>query len=393
MTEQEKKEIAVKEEAEKNEKYLQEINNNSSLDKLLQAAEDYRNGIKKEVWPTGFSNLDEALDGGFYGSQLACVGAISSLGKSSWTLQIATQMAEQGKDVLFFSLEMSREELNAKTVSRYSHILTEQECLLHNWDGKKTKFTTREILKGDVNADNTDSYDFFTRSIEKSKAVAAHTYIYVGNNDVSVEKVSEIVARHITATGNKPAVLLDYLQILNPNADAVKNHYDVRRSTNDDITKLKVLAREFDIPVIVISAFNRASYTDPVSMSSFRESSGIEYSADILMGLQYQDMDYKQASFYTQDGKHHGSGRESEADHYTRVLRLFEEMQVLASEGKSQHIELKLLQNRNGSRGTLEFDFTPKYNYFEPHVLQPTTTAAIPKTNNGKKKQHANVNF
>lgn len=82
-------------------------------------------------------------------------------------------------------------------------------------------------------------------------------------------------------------------------------------------------------------------------------------------------MDYEQSSFYTQDSKHYSNGRESEADHYTRVMRLFEEMQSTAAEGGSQPIELKLLKNRNGSRGTLWFDFTPKYNYFKEFVAFP----------------------
>lgn len=283
MTEQEQKEKAAAAETVANEQYLQQTNNITSLDNLLQAAENYRQGIRKEVWPTGFFTLDSELDGGFYGSQLICIGAVSSLGKTSFVLQAATQMAEQGKDVLIFSLEMSRDELNAKTVSRYSHILTEEALRDHAFlDGIKTKFTTNEVLKGAVDSDNSVSREYFESAVEKAKAIAAHTYIYVGNNDVSVDKVAQVVKRHYAATGRKPVVILDYLQILNPNEDAVKNRYDVRRSTNDDITKLKVLAREFDIPVIVISAFNRASYTDPVSMSSFRESSGIEYSADVL---------------------------------------------------------------------------------------------------------------
>ena len=344
----------------------------SSTGHLILLEELIPMGIRKEVWATGFSNLDAALDGGLHGSQLVCIGAISSLGKTSFVLQAATQMAEQGRDVLIFSLEMSRDELNAKTVSRYSHILSQKQALsIDVTQGTRTQFTTRDILKGDVDSHNSQSLDFFTRSVEMAKAVAAHTYIYVGNNDVSVDTVKEVVQRHYTATGKKPAVILDYLQILNPSDEAVKKHYDVRRSTNDDITKLKVLARDFDIPVIVISAFNRASYTDPVSMSSFRESSGIEYSADVLIGLQYRGMDYEQSSFYTQDGKAHGSGRESEADHYTRVIRLFEEMQSTAAEGGKQPIELKLLKNRNGSRGTLWFDFTPKYNYFKEFAVLP----------------------
>ena len=380
MTEQEKKELAAKVQAEKNEKYLRDMNNLSSLDKLLQAAEDYQNGIRKEVWPTGFDHLDYELDGGFHGAQLVICGAISSLGKTTACLQMASQMAEQGKDVLIFSLEMSREELNAKTVSRNSHILTE-EAILNGASLKevRTRFTTNEIMKGDVNLDNPVSREFFEKAVEKAKKAAEHTFIYVGNNDVSIDKVAEIVNQHIAATGKKPAVFLDYLQIMNPSKEAVEKRYDVRRSTNDDITKLKVLAREFDIPVVVISAFNRASYTDPVSMSSFRESSGIEYSADVLIGLQYKGMEY-----FTEND----SSKETDAKHNARVLALFEKMQAIARDGQSQHIELKLLKNRNGSRTTLEFDFTPKYNYFEMHG-EPTnlTKTDFIRSSNPKKSK------
>lgn len=381
MTEQEQKEKAAAAETAANEQYLQQTNNITSLDNLLQAAENYRQGIRKEVWPTGFFTLDSELDGGFYGSQLICIGAVSSLGKTSFVLQAATQMAERGKDVLIFSLEMSRDELNAKTVSRYSHILTEEALRDHAFlDGFKTKFTTNEVLKGAVDSEESVSMEYFENAVEKAKAIAAHTYIYVGNNDVSVDKVAEVVKRHYAATGRKPVVILDYLQILNPNEDAVKNRYDVRRSTNDDITKLKVLAREFDIPVIVISAFNRASYTDPVSMSSFRESSGIEYSADVLIGLQYKGMEY-----FTKNNAN-GGGKENETEHSARVQNLFEKMQTIAAEGNAQPIELKILKNRNGSRGTLDFDFTPKYNFFEPHGEPTTLTEADFKKGNSPKK-------
>lgn len=387
MTDEQKEKVATQE-ATANELYIQKTNNVGSLDNLVKIAENYRQGIRKEVWATGFPSLDAMLDGGLHGSQLACIGAISSLGKTSWTLQVATQMAEQGRDVLIFSLEMSRDELNAKTVSRYSHILTEEDWQKMRIINEQSRFTTSEILKGDIKAENEESLEFFTRSIERAKTIAPHTFIYVGNNDVSVDKVQEVVHRHCAATGRKPAVILDYLQILNPSEEAVKKHYDVRRSTNDDITKLKVLAREYDIPVIVISAFNRSSYTDPVSMSSFRESSGIEYSADVLMGLQYKGMDYEQSSFYTQDGQHFGKGRESEADHYTRVMKLFEEMQSAAAKGEKQPIELKLLKNRNGARGTIQLEFIPKYNYFsEPKVYTTNGVTSAPSTTVIKKKK------
>ena len=378
-------------EQEKNEQYLLKMNNLSSLDHLVQTAEAYQKGFRKEVWPTGFLELDYTLDGGFYGSQLVVCGAISSLGKTTAVLQIANQMAEQGKDVLIFSLEMSRDELNAKTVSRYSHILTEEALRNHAFlDGIKTKFTTNEILKGDVHLDDSVSREYFENAVSKAKEAAAHTFIYVGNNDVSIDRVAEVVKQHIAATGRRPAVFLDYLQIMNPSKESEEKRLDARRSTNDDVTKLKVLAREYDIPVIVISAFNRASYTDPVSMSSFRESSGIEYSSDILIGLQYKGMEY-----FTENNANGGS-RETDAAHHARVLRLFDKMQTLGREGKSQPIEMKLLKNRNGSKATLDFDFTPMYNYFEEHgEPNPYTEADFKNSNaaNKGKKRSASVNF
>lgn len=390
MTEQEMNEQAAAKEAAENEKYLKEKNNLDSLDNLVQAAENYKKGVRKEIWPTGFAKLDEALDGGFHGSQLLCLGAISSLGKSTWCLQIATQMAELGKDVLIFSLEMSRDELNAKTISRYSHMLTLDAIRRLNANTDiKTEFTTFEVLKGEVFSDYPETYESFMRSVDKARSVAGHIYIHVGNNDVSVDEVAATVRRHILATGNKPAVFIDYLQILNPSKESTEKRYDVRRSTNDDITKLKVLARNEDIPVVVVSAFNRASYTETVSMSSFRESSGIEYSSDVLFGLQYQGMDY-QEGFFTQNNQH-GKGKESQEDHNTRVSKLFEDMQILAAEGKAQPIELKILKNRNGSKATLPFKFTPKFNYYEEE--QPESFASSNPTQRGTKKRSASVNF
>lgn len=385
MTEEEKKLDIEKREQAQNEAYLDEINNNHSLDRLLKGAEDYRKGIRREVWPTGFATFDKALDGGFYGSQLICIGAISSLGKTSFILQIATQIADEKKDVLIFSLEMSRDELNAKTVSRFSHEL-DYYYELHNDSPKKnnerTRFTTNEVLKGDVE-DNVASYDAFIGAVEKARKIADHVFIHVGNNDVSVDTIKDTVARHIKATGRRPVVVLDYLQILTPTEDAVKRHYDTRRSTDADITNLKVLARENDIPVIVISAFNRASYTDPVSMSSFRESSGIEYSADILLGLQYEGMEYKTTDNFKK--------RESDAEHFARVQELFELNQKIAAAGDSVPLELKILKNRNGSRATIGLDFTPKYNFFEEkktdEKAQTTTAPGLAKSNTTKKRK------
>ena len=50
---------------------------------------------------------------------------------------------------------------------------------------------------------------------------------------------------------------------------------------------LKQIAEKYDVPVLAISSFNRDNYTKPVCMQSFKESGGVEYSSDVLIGLQF----------------------------------------------------------------------------------------------------------
>lgn len=353
-------ELSPEEQAETLKAYQELTDNKTALDDL-QADIDARRQGYGEVWATGFTELDKKLDGGLMGEQLIFLGAISSLGKTSFALQIATQIAEQGKDVLIFSLEMSKNELNAKTISRYTYQLTEKDKL-----SQKYRLTTRDILSGKIGnivfgEPQDEQGKVYAAALDATKKIAGNTRIFVGENDVDVDKVREIVDVHIRATNKRPFVVLDYLQILQPSDEAKTT--DKRLLTDYDVTRLKVLSRDFHIPVLVISAFNRTSYLEPVSMGSFRESSGIEYSSDILLAMQYDGMDYQKHWFTTQTGKKK-KVFESSQDHNTRVRELLDKMDRDGATGSALPIELKVLKNRNGSKGSLYFDFLPAYNYY-----------------------------
>ena len=54
------------------------------------------------------------------------------------------------------------------------------------------------------------------------------------------------------------------------------------------------MSRDYRLPIIGISSFNRDNYTAPVNLASFKESGAIEYSSDVLIGLQYEGMDYQE---------------------------------------------------------------------------------------------------
>ena len=98
----------------------------------------------------------------------------------------------------------------------------------------------------------------------------------------------DIVQSHINQTGRKPVVFVDYLQIIAP-ADV---HATDKQNTDINTFELKEISRDYGIPVFAISSFNRENYLEPVSMTSFKESGAVEYSSDVLFGLQYAGMEY-----------------------------------------------------------------------------------------------------
>lgn len=283
--------------------------------------------------PTGFTQLDKALDGGLY-EGLYIMGAISSLGKTTFMLQIADQIAQHGRDVLIFSLEMSRHELMAKSISRLT---------LKNCDGNLLNAkTTRGILNGSKWAYfNLDERDLINRSIAEYEEYSKHIFIHEGVGSIGVEQIKEEVTRHMSFTGNGPVVIIDYLQIITP----VDSRATDKQNTDKTVLELKRLSRDRNIPVVAISSFNRDNYTSPVNLASFKESGAIEYSSDVLLGLQLSGMDDLSQS-ETKRGE---------------TIRQIEEMKK-ADPRKAQ---LKILKNRNGRIGvSLYYDYYSVFNTF-----------------------------
>ena len=309
------------------------------------ALQDFLGGIKESAdtpaLSTGFNNLDEALDGGLY-EGLYIIGAISSLGKTTLALQIIDQLAQSGQDCLVFSLEMARHELIAKSISRHTFLAAERKA-----DAK----TTRGITAGARWKNYSEAErGLINKALATYKDYAQHIYIHEGIGDIGVEQIRETVQQHISITGNKPVVLIDYLQILSP--------YDMRASDKQNTDKatleLKRLSRDCKIPVIGISSFNRDNYTAPVNNASFKESGAIEYSADVLIGLQYEGMDYQ----------------EGEADNarQKRIRELIRTNEDKARKGEAQTLQAKILKSRNGSKGQALFSFYAMFNCFKEYT-------------------------
>ena len=358
--------LPEEERKEFNENYYRRLTSQkTALDDLVAHIETVQQKYL-QVWPTGFPELDALLDGGFLGGNLIVLGAISSLGKTTFALQIADQLAEQKKDVLVFSLEMSKNELNAKSISRNTFYLTDEE----RKKGKKRELLTMsDIMRGRVGKLGTKTREVFDKALERVRQLGEHIYI-IRDNEVDVDRIAAIVQAHEDAVKTKPFVIIDYLQILKARQESRTT--DKRLLTDDDVNRLKDLAVKKDVPILLISSFNRNSYLDSVSMGSFKESGTIEYSSDTLIGLQYSGMQY-QKHWYTNKGGKKKQVYESKIDHETRVRQLLEKMDKDGAAGEFLPIDVILLKNRGVSKGKVLFEFCPKYNVYREKESQDST--------------------
>lgn len=232
---------------------------------------------------TGFDNLDRQA-GGLY-SGLYVLAAISSLGKTSFALQLADQLATDqkddsgktipGNDVIFFSLEQSRLELVSKSIAR--------KTVKKNSNGQlqlDKAVTSLAIRKGYLPQQ-------VLQAIKKYKAeVEDRISIVEGNFLCDVFFIGDYVREYIRKTGKRPIVFVDYLQILQP--PETNKRQSTKEAVDNTVTELKRISRELDLTLIVISSVNRANYLTTIDFESLKESGSIEFSCDVLWGLQLQ---------------------------------------------------------------------------------------------------------
>ena len=274
---------------------------------------------------TGFEELDGALDGGLYAG-LYCVGAISSLGKTTFVLQIADQVAKQGHDALIFSLEMSRYELIAKSISR-----TTLEIADNPRDAKGIKDIS--VWNRFNNLPQNDK-TLIKRAGYEYGEYAENIRIIEGMGNVTVSKIKQAVARHIQERNKIPVVVIDYLQLIAP--EEGQERATPKQVIDKAVMELKRISRDHKTPVIAISSLNRQSYQDEANMASFKESGAIEYSSDVLIGLQLKGVGPK-------------------------------DFDVDAAKAKNpREIELVVLKNRNGmAGGRLEYKYFTPFHCFK----------------------------
>ena len=213
--------------------------------------------------PTYFSELDKLLVG-MGDSDLVLVGARPGMGKTSFALNIATNVAfRRKKAVAVFSLEMSTEQLVGRMLS--------SEACVDSYKLRSGELDEDEWIK-----------------LSKAAGVLCETDILI--DDTTGITVTGMKAK-LRRVKNLGLVIIDYLQLMQSD-----RRIDNRVQEVAEISRgLKLLAKDLKVPVITCAQLSRGpeSRTDKKPMlSDLRDSGAIEQDADIVLFL-YRDDYYK----------------------------------------------------------------------------------------------------
>lgn len=295
---------------------------------------------EKSTIKTGFDTLDKKLGGLFPG--LYVIGAMPSIGKSTFALQICDNIAKSKNKVLFFSFEQSRFELITKSLVR---LMSDKE---NNKPDKKGVFFSKaesgnepHIIPSAIELRAEIENKYVKTAIEEYKAnIAKHFTIDDNNFTADVNYIKAIVKSYINDTKQKPVIVIDYLQVIQPIAE----RNEIRETIDYNIQELKKLAVDYSISVIIISSFNRKKYYDSISFDSFKESGGIEYTADVLLGLELIK-----------------ENNNTKANKNAKLT--IDEINELRKHPKRK-IKLHCLKNRNGNTFDINYSYYPRYETF-----------------------------
>ena len=248
---------------------------------------------------SGFYDLD-SLTQGFQTSDLIIIAGRPSTGKTALCLNLALNILKQSKlPVLFFSLEMSKEQLIYRLISSEAKINL-------------------------INLRNGNLYRNDWLNLSKSIKNLSKLLFFIDDSPtVSTENVRATIKKIIFEHNKLGLIIIDYLQLMQNKKSKIEN----RVQELSQITRaLKTIAREFNVPLIALSQLNRnveARLNKKPILSDLRESGSIEQDADLVLML------YKQNE-YTIDKN-------------------------------NQITELIIAKQRNGPIGTIKLNFNTNY--------------------------------
>ncbi len=235
-------------------------------DTLDYAEKAFKKSSDVAVLKTALSDLDKKI-GGLHKSDLIIIAGRPSMGKTAFATNIASNICmdklnlKKKNNVLFFSLEMSSEQLATRLLSEMSKIPSE-------------KIRTGNISKMD--------FENLLKNSEKIKNLS----LFIDDSPALTLSAIRSRSRRLKRKDGLDLIIIDYLQLISSES---RNFNDNRVKEISDITRgLKAIAKEFNIPVIALSQLSRKvedREEKRPQLSDLRESGSIEQDADLVVFL------------------------------------------------------------------------------------------------------------
>lgn len=209
---------------------------------------------------TGFTNIDEHQ---IFAPGLYILGGLPSIGKTTFAWQLADNLATTGEAVFYISYEMSIAQLRAKTIAHRVYEIDPD-----------SRLSSAQIAIGGWNR----TVDSVVSQLKQSSRIFRTLQ---ATNEHSAEKLITLLDKICAMLDKPPVIFIDYLQRM-PRPSKM----DLREGVSANARVLKDWQLKTNTTIIALSSFNRDNYSAPVSFESFKETGEIEYSADVMWGLQ-----------------------------------------------------------------------------------------------------------
>lgn len=228
--------------------------------KLIEIEKIQKGEIELSGIPSKLTKIDSKTCG-WQNSDLIIIGARPSMGKTAFALKLAIEASLSGYPSIYFSLEMSKDQLSLRTIARESGF-TQMELKTGRFDNWS------QIERGVKKIDGMDLYINDTASLHINK-LKSLCYTYYKKFKVRL-------------------IIIDYLQLVKG------SNPKFREQEISEISRtLKLIAKDLNVPVIALSQLNRAvegRADKKPNLSDLRESGSIEQDADMVLFLRRDEI-------------------------------------------------------------------------------------------------------
>ncbi len=292
---------------------------------------------------TGFDRLNNITQG-FHPGDMIIVAARPSVGKTALALNFAYRAANRtNKPVAIFSLEMPAEALIKRLIGVESSV-------------SLTKITTGNLVGVD-------------------RAKVANAIYKIGNLPIFIDdspngKLMDIIAKSRKLQASQPdlgLIIVDYLGLVTTGSSS-KGSDSRQEEVRKTSLALKALARELQVPIIVVSQLSRdvekrGENKRPI-LSDLRDSGSIEQDADVVM-LLYREDYYKNSKAPNNNAGNKKMGNLSGSERFEMVKEQKEKITGEPMGGDVSYVEVNVAKNRNGQTGNAYLFFYKSFGRFD----------------------------